>query len=280
MGTIARILVVLAFVGGGGVYAFALRQPAEPEPEPTVEVRVAAVDLAIGDFLDDEDAPFAAVPLSDRPEGAVAAGETDVVGAVVIRPIKAGEPAPRDALLTPGQEGFLAAALKPGRRAVSVAVDPVSGNAGHIFPGDRVDLILTQRVEAREGDDPMRAWASETILRDVRVIAVDQRLNADLASRESAETARTITLEVTATEAQAVAVARNLGALSMTLRSLVVETVEAADAEAPTWAGDVSAVRRMAMGEPEPEPAAATAEAPPRRAITLIQGPSRSEVTP
>lgn len=278
MGALGRILVVLAFVVGGGVVAFAVREPAEPAPEPVVEIRVAAVDLDIGDFLDDEDAPFVETPVSERPDGAVARGDAEVVGAVVIRPIRAGEPASRDALLTPGQEGFLAAALKPGRRAVSVAVDPVSGNAGHIFPGDRVDLMLTQRVEERSGDDPMRAWASETILRDVRVIAVDQRLNADLASREAAETARTITLEVSAAEAQAVAVARNLGALSLTLRSLVLESAEEADLAAPpTWAGDVSAVRRAAGGGAE---AAEAAAAPPRRAITLFQGATRSEVTP
>jgi pilus assembly protein CpaB len=292
MSALPKILAAAVFAFGGGAAAllYSGEDVAAPPP-PTAQVRVAASTLTIGAFLDDDDAPFQTVPKADIEEGWVVDGEDDVLGAVVIAQLPAGRPITRAALLTPGQEGFLAAVLAPGKRAVSVGVDAVSGNAGLIFPGDRVDVVLTQRLDDEAADaDPALRWGAETILRNVRVIAVDQNLRSDLAERDSAAVARTVTFEVSPAEAEVIAVARNLGALSLTLRSLIVEGAEEDDAgtTSPTWAGDVSAVLRAVTGRAEPRepgdrdpattPVAATAPAEQPRRIVVLRGPSADSV--
>ncbi|MGZ8998534.1 MAG: Flp pilus assembly protein CpaB, partial [Allosphingosinicella sp.] len=107
-------------------------------------------------------------------EGAVE--PASLIGTVVRNEISAGQPVTRGALIRPGERGFLAAALGPGMRAVTVGVSVTSGVAGFVFPGDRVDLVLTQEVEGGGDGSPLRV--SETIIRNIRVLAVDQRLDA------------------------------------------------------------------------------------------------------
>ncbi len=289
MGLISKFLIVLAFAIGGVVIAVvyggmgSAKAPAGP---PTRMVRVAVTTLEVGTFLDETEAPFKAIPEVEVHAEFITDASPDVIGAVIISPVRAGTPLRRDALLLPGQDGFLAAVLDPGMRAVSIAVDAVSGNAGHIFPGDRVDLVLTQRIEtAAERDDPGRGWASETILRNVQVIAVDQKLTSDLTQRDTGAVARTITLEVTQRDAERIAVARNLGAISLTLRSLIVEdhdgsTPDAAGDQAvqtPTWAGDISAAVRSVAGRPTPQEAEL---APPTvaRPVVVMRGKDTQEV--
>jgi pilus assembly protein CpaB len=102
-------------------------------------------------------------------------GEADMdklIGTVVRHPITAGEPVTQGSLVAPGDRGFLAAALGPGMRAVTVPVSAKTGVGGFVFPGDRVDLMLTQTVKRRRR--PSRSSASETILRNLRVLATDQ----------------------------------------------------------------------------------------------------------
>ncbi len=252
------LVVTVAVVVVGQRWFLADDAEAERVPvAPTTPVRVASADLPVGTFLDAVEAPFEAWPDDELEAGwitAAVAASDDILGAVVIEPVAAGEPLRRDALLMPGQDGFLAAVLSPGMRAVSVAVDAVSGNAGHVFPGDKVDVILTQRI----GSD----WASETILRSVRVIAVDQNLDEDLTAREKAQVPRTFTLEVTPGDVERIAVASELGRLSFSLRSLLVdetggETPPAADDRA-TYAMEVSRALRPAneagAGEPTRAP--------------------------
>ena len=94
---------------------------------------------------------------------------------MVRRSLAANEPIIAGDVLNPGDRGFLAAVLGTGMRAVTVGVDPVSGTAGLIWPGDHVDVVLTQSIE--EKDQPIdRRVSGETVLTDVRVIAVDQQL--------------------------------------------------------------------------------------------------------
>jgi pilus assembly protein CpaB len=90
-----------------------------------------------------------------------------LLGTVVRYPITAGEPITQGALVAPGDRGFLAAALGPGMRAVTIPTSAKTGVAGFIFPGDRVDIVLTQSVK---GDGPSLK-AAETILRNIRVLA-------------------------------------------------------------------------------------------------------------
>ena len=147
-------------------------------------------------------------------------GEADVtklIGTVVRHNVTAGEPVTQGSLVRPGDRGFLAAALTPGMRAITVPVDAKAGVAGFVFPGDRVDMVLTQSVKG-EGRS---LKASETILRNLRVLATDQSTTQKKKDGKTQVRAfRTVTLEVTPTIAEKVAVAQTLGTLSLALRPL------------------------------------------------------------
>lgn len=109
---------------------------------------------------------------------------------VARRAIQKGEPILKTVLVKSNEGGFMSAVLEPGKRAVSIAVDSTSGNAGFIFPGDKVDLILTHSVT----NQSVQTRASETFVEDVRVLAVDQMLDNP---ENKAVLAKTVTLEVT-----------------------------------------------------------------------------------
>jgi pilus assembly protein CpaB len=166
-----------------------------------------------------------------------------MVGAVVRGFIAAGEPVADGAVVKPGDRGFLAAVLDPGMRAVSVPVNPISGNAGLIFPGDRVDLILTQALNA---DDGSTRRVSETVLENIRIIAMGADLSDATEPGKANDRAKTATFEVTPQQAESVALLTELGKLSLSLRSLAAD--QEADhaiptrADSLTWDRDVSNV--------------------------------------
>jgi pilus assembly protein CpaB len=140
-----------------------------------------------------------------------------LMGTVVRFPLTAGQPVTQGSLVAPGDRGFLAAALGPGMRAVTIPVSAKTGVGGFVFPGDRVDLVLTQQVKG-EGE-PLRT--SETILRNLRVLATDQTTDNDVVDGKTVVHAfRTVTLEVTPRIAEKVAVAQEIGTLSLSLRSI------------------------------------------------------------
>lgn len=148
-------------------------------------------------------------------------GEADLnalMGTVVRYAITAGQPVTQGALVSPGDSGFLAAALTPGMRAITVPVSAKTGVAGFVFPGDRVDLVLTQAVEG----DGRALKTAETILGNLRVLATDQSTTQEKSETGEVvvKTARVVTLEVTPKIAEKVAVAQTLGTLSLSLRSL------------------------------------------------------------
>lgn len=148
-------------------------------------------------------------------------GEADLsklLGTVVRFPITAGEPVTQGSLVAPGDRGFLAAALGPGMRAVTIPVSARTGVAGFVFPGDHIDLVLTQTVKG--GDGPSLK-ASETILQNLRVLATDQSTeNETVEGKTRVRTFRTVTLEVTPKIAEKIAVAQTIGTLSLSLRSI------------------------------------------------------------
>lgn len=150
----------------------------------------------------------------------------DFNGAVARRPILAGEPVTAISVVRVNEGGFMSAVLAPGKRAVSIAVSPTSGNAGFVFPGDRIDLILTHRIPVKDGDRDV--LASETFIRDARILAVDQMLSNP---ENVAVVAKTLTLEVTPKQAEMINVATNLGSISVSLRSLAAKSDGTAGAE-------------------------------------------------
>jgi len=150
---------------------------------------------------------------------------TDYVGAVVRRGIEAKTPITDASIVKPGGRGFLAAVLTPGYRAVSVQVNPSSVLAGLVYPGDRVDLILSYKYEVRlvgvkAGADKEIRQASETVLSNVRVLALDQNTDDQNGKKGVPKTA---TLEITPKQAESVALATQIGRISLSLRSLAKE---------------------------------------------------------
>ena len=163
---------------------------------------VADTDLAAGIFIKPQHLRWQRWPTDDVPDSYVLRGkrtDTEMVGAVVRSSIATGEPITDGTVVKPGDRGFLAAVLDPGMRAVSVPVNATSSNAGLIFPGDRIDLILTQTLTS--GDGSTRR-VSETVLKDIRIIAMGAA-TSDLAEAGKAnEKAKTATFEVTPQQAE------------------------------------------------------------------------------
>lgn len=207
-------------------------------PENTTEVLVATRALPIGTIIDAEALKYVAWP-KELVEGAYyvkGQGEQKLQGTVVRFAIPAGQPITQGALVKPGDRGFLAAALGPGMRAVTVPVSAQSSVAGFIFPGDRVDVMLTQSVSGGGDGPPLKA--SETILRNMRVLATDQRTDKGTDDKGNTVVTNysTVTLEATPKIAEKIAVAQTVGSLSLSLRSIADNQGELEDAIA---SGDV-----------------------------------------
>jgi pilus assembly protein CpaB len=194
------------------------------------EVLVATRTLPVGTIIDAEAFRYQPWPQGLVQDAYYTRGEgggdpQSLIGTVVRNEISAGQPLTQGAIVRPGERGFLAAALGPGMRAVTVAVSATSGVAGFVFPGDRVDLVLTQEVTGGGDGAPLRA--SETIIRNIRVLAVDQRLDArGPDGTQVAQTVATVTFEATPKIAEKIAVAQTIGQLSLSLRSLADNNAE------------------------------------------------------
>ncbi|MCK0533520.1 Flp pilus assembly protein CpaB [Sphingobium agri] len=185
-------------------------------------VLVATKALPVGTILDAESFRFQPWPKDLVEQAYYIQGQADpakLVGSVVRTAISAGQPMTVGSVIKPGERGFLAAALGPGMRAVTVPVSAQNSVAGFVFPGDRVDLMLTQSVSGGGDGEPLKV--SETILRNLRVLATDQRMDAmGDDGKPVVQTYSNVTIEVTPKIAEKIAVAQTIGSLSLTLRSI------------------------------------------------------------
>lgn len=241
----------------------------------TQEILVAARDLPSGTLLKDTDVKWQPWPLEGKTEDYVVKGKTDrneYVGTVVRYGLRTGEPIMTGRVVKPGQHGFMAAALTPGMRAVSISITPVAGVAGFVFPGDHVDVIVTHKIDQQKSVESVERKVSETILQNVRVLALDQKMNDQVTEPKVAQIA---TLEVTGKQAEAVALACEMGALSLALRSIAqqpeeqdLKTPEPATPASLTWDSDISRVL--------PSPANRRGAV---QKITIIRGKEVSEST-
>jgi pilus assembly protein CpaB len=241
-------LMALGLLGFGVVaWVFTHPQGAPSASQPAV-VAVIAMAHAVraGNLLKSDDLTSKTVPKTETPEGALvdsADARRDLVGGMVRHSLSTGDALRAVDVMRPGDHGFLAAVLQSGMRAVTVGVDVVSGTAGLIWPGDRVDVVLTQAM-SDASLPPGRRFAAETVLQNVRVIAIDRLLveGADAAAPDP-QGARTVTLEVTAEQAERVQVAERIGRLSLTVRSADQTAAQERQVDAPPiWASDVSRV--------------------------------------
>lgn len=245
---------------------------AQAAPPPAPALVAVARALPPGHLILNADLTELAWPAKDLPAGAIVANSVParaLVGSVTRRALADGELVLATAVLRPGDRGFLASVISPGHRAIAIAVEAATAAGGLIWPGDRVDLILTHEI--RDDSVPLgQRVFSQTILSDARILSTDQTLAP--AAQVPAETPATatasarpavpatVTLEVTPAEAERVTVAGTLGTLQLTLRAVANEAGNAAR-PAATWASSVSpglaAVRMV------PASARSAAPAPP-----------------
>jgi pilus assembly protein CpaB len=195
--------------------------PAQPQGP---KVLVAKRALPLGTIITADAVGYQLWPKELVQDAYFVDGEADMsklIGTVVRNPITAGEPITQGALVAPGDRGFLAAALGPGMRAITVPVSEKTGVGGFVFPGDHVDMMLTQTISG--GGEGGSLSTTETILSNLRVLATDQK--TETTTNDEGKTVvkafRTVTLEATPKVAEKIAVAQTIGTLSLSLRSLV-----------------------------------------------------------
>ena len=206
-------------------------------------ILVATRQLPVGTIVGPDSFRFQPWPKELVEKAYFLKDKTDVntlVGTVVRYPITAGQPLTQGALVHPDDRGFLAAALGAGMRAVTVKVSQEQGVAGFVFPGDRVDVVLAQTIAVEEGSSypDKQIFTAETIVRNVRVLATDQRYDAeDETGKTPVRTFGSVTLEATPEIAEKIAVAQDMGKLSLALRPLAES---AGDLDAAIASGDVN----------------------------------------
>jgi len=244
---------------------------------PSVQVLVARNALRTGQLIKPEDLRWQAWPQGALPQTYIIEGNkplTDFIGAVARTSIRVGQPIVDTDIVMPGSRGFLAAVLRPGLRAVSVPATATSAVSGFIYAGDRVDVLLTHTLNGPNGQHA----ATETILRNARVIAMDQRL--DFTPGDKPEIGKTATLELTAKQTEIVTLGVKMGELSLVLRSLQDEeerdgegSGEDATAElGQSYTHDTQVSRLIKEPAPPAPPAAA------KPAIFVLRGAGRTKL--
>jgi pilus assembly protein CpaB len=243
-----RIIVLGIAVVAAGAAAFMVRSmlgggtpavEAKPSAPPMAmsEVLVASTNLQPGQQLTIDQVrwekwPTTSVDASFLTHANVGSEEEAVKGNVVRAPIMSGQPIVNTALVKADAAGFMAALLTPGMRAVSIVISAESGAGGFVLPNDRVDIILTRKLEGT----PPRVVA-RTVLSNLRVLAVDQTF----AQQKDTKTVvgKTATVEVTPEQAEIITMAQGAGQLSLSLRPL-------GDNQAVTDNGDAARKKRLA----------------------------------
>jgi pilus assembly protein CpaB len=229
----ARIVVLLIALAAGGIAALLAGRSDPPPPVvqapvaplETVDVLIAASDINLGSTVSANDMRWQTWPAAaaganfirraDRPDAL-----NEFAGSIARSPFFAGEPIREARLIRAGKgSGYMAAILPEGMRAVSTDVTPETGAAGFILPNDRVDVILSRRDREAEKAAGVEVHTSETILSNVRVLAIDQTVEEKGGQR--VVVGKTVTLELTQRQAETLVMSRTMGQLSLALRALV-----------------------------------------------------------
>ena len=198
-----------------------------------VPVMVANMRLMPGDPLSEQSVTLVEYPAASVPEGSFASYETLFLypnkPSVALTQIAQGEPILAFKLSAPGGRASLSANLAENMRAVSIRVNDVTGVAGFVRPEDRVDVLLTREVEpakinrygkSAKGGDRKTSFTAEILLQDIKVLGTDQTTNMGNGSTKNGpKLAKTITLEVSALQAQKLALAKSVGTMTLALRA-------------------------------------------------------------
>jgi pilus assembly protein CpaB len=249
----ARIVVLIIALGAGGIAAYLAsgsdNKPAAAIPVAqlaTVDVLVAKSDIGLGQSVKPEDLQWQTWPTAtasstlirrtDRPNAT-----TEIIGQIARAPFVSGEPIREQKLVKADGSGFMAAILPTGMRAVSTEITPETGAGGFILPNDRIDVILSKHEKNpdRQGAETVQ---SETVLTNIRVLAIDQAPKEK--EGQNSVVGRTVTLELKPEQAETLARVRQSGTLSLALRSIAdVNLVENTDDRGLRRSDSVNVVR-------------------------------------
>jgi pilus assembly protein CpaB len=226
----ARIVVLVVAVAAGGLAALLASRGDEPPPAPaaatpidTVEVLVAKSDIPLGHSVGAAEMQWQLWPVAAASPVFVRKTEKpnaieELSGAIARAPFVAGEPLRENKLIKANGSGYMAAVLDKGMRAISTEISPETGAGGFILPNDRVDVILSRRDQEAQRATGIESHTSETILNNIRVLAIDQTLGEK--DGQKVVIGKTATLELAPRQAESLALSRQLGTLSLALRSL------------------------------------------------------------
>jgi pilus assembly protein CpaB len=229
----ARLVVLGVALAAGGVAALLAGGHHEapppvvappPPPLATVDILVAKNDLSRGQVIGEGDVDWQTWPAAsanasfikrtDRPDAA-----HQFVGAIARESVASGEPIRDPSVVFAKGSGFMAAILPKGMRAVSMEVSAENAAGGFILPDDHVDVVLTRHDKMQTGGGASDKIVSESILRNVRVLAIDQAVEEKAGQR--VVVGKTATLELSPDQAETLQLSRQQGTLSLTLRSLI-----------------------------------------------------------
>jgi pilus assembly protein CpaB len=229
---VARLAVLGIALAAGGIAAFLARGGEEPKvevaaPPPqieTVDVLIARADIGMGSAVAAQHLQWQAWPASTSGGAYLRKNERpnaieELSGSIARAPFTAGEPIREAKLIKANGSGYMAAILPSGMRAISTEISPETGAGGFILPNDHVDVILTRRDKLAEKSTGVEVHTSETILTSVRVLAIDQTVEEKGGQR--VVVGKTATLELSPRQAETLALSRQMGTLSLALRSLV-----------------------------------------------------------
>jgi pilus assembly protein CpaB len=250
---VARIVVLTIALGAGGVAAYLARGTDAPKPEaqpvaqlPTTDILVAKSDIGLGQSVRAEDLQWQTWPAATASNNFIRRdkgdGMTSVIGSIARSPFIAGEPMREQKLVKANGSGFMAAILPTGMRAISTEISPETGAGGFILPNDRVDVLLTKR-EKNANNAGADVVNSEIVLSNVRVLAIDQAPKEK--DGQNAVVGKTVTLELKPEQAETLARSRQVGTLSLALRSIAdVNMVErSSEEDSPKRGESVKVVR-------------------------------------
>lgn len=247
----ARIIIlIVALVAGLGAALLIQRPSQQPsavtryEPAPTVPVLVAAADIPLGNTVTANDLRWIDWPAVSVPAGVLRKDETpgaeaEIAGQLARVAIQGSEPIRREKLIKTDGTGFLSAVLPAGKRATAISTDSRGANTagGFILPNDRADVIRTFKEDNGSSNSNSENYLSETILTNVRVLAIGQ--NVQERNGEKVVVGETATLELDPRQVEIVAQAQKSGTLSLALRSLK----DAGEAGRPAEEGGLTLVR-------------------------------------
>jgi len=250
----ARLVVLTVAIAAGGVAALLAgrsEKPAEVKPQATakvdtVDILVAKADIPMGQAISPAEVQWQAWPAStaagnfirktDRPSAI-----EDLAGNIARAPFVAGEPIREAKLVNAKGSGFMAAILPSGMRAVSTQISPETGAGGFILPNDHVDVILTRRDRDADKTGGGAPQTSETILSNIRVLAIDQ--NIEEKGGQKVVVGKTATLELLPGQAETLTQAQQLGSLSLALRSITDASRDSPKTEDGGRRGTVNVIR-------------------------------------